>query len=198
MDDVAAEAGVTKATVYYHFASKEALYTSICVEHAARSMQHVEQIVSSQLTATEKLIELVWNLVASTIHEPTSRLLYDVHARITPESRDVIRTAQHRYVDAMARELAAAQAAGEAFPGDPKVMALAAFESIGRTRHWFDPRGRLNAEEGGATIARMFLRGLLKPPAPDLFDERLKAGAEGFFPTRFDLVGSGGGTSSNG
>jgi TetR/AcrR family transcriptional regulator, cholesterol catabolism regulator len=199
MDDIAEEANITKPTVYYHFANKEALYTTICTQHSGRSNKYVDALAASSLTAAEKLVELIWNLVASSIHEQTTRLLFDSHVRVAPESRALIRAAQHRYVDAIADELANAQAAGEAFPDDPRLMALTVFESIGRTRRWFDPHGRVPSESAGPMIVRLFLRALLKEPGVERFEERMQAGGEGFFPARFSLIdldGSGGGSAS--
>jgi AcrR family transcriptional regulator len=196
MEDIAAEADVSKATVYYQFPNKETLYTWICVNHATRAMKYVEQVESSTLTAAEKVVELVWDLVASTMHEATVRLLYDSHAHISANSREVIRASQHRYVDALERAIIGAQQAGDAFPDDAKLIALAIFESIGRTRHWFDPRGRLPAKEAGPAIVRMFLRSVLEPSALHVFEDRVRAAGSEFFAKRaniISLVESGGG-----
>lgn len=195
MDGIAAASAVTKATIYYHFDSKEALYRTITLEHAERANRFVDSVVESALSPSGKVIELIWNVVAGVVHEKTVRLLWDHHADITPEARDVVRESQHHYLDALAEQIRAARDAAGAPAGAPAddaaVMALAAFESIGRTIRWFQPRGRLPAEEVGIILVHMFLRALLPAGADAEFDRLLAASEEGFFPRRFSLITPG-------
>lgn len=191
MDGIAAASSVTKATIYYHFDSKEALYRAITVEHAERANRFVDSVVDSALSPAGKVIELIWNVVAGVVHEKTVRLLWDHHADITPEARDVVRESQHHYLDALAQQIRTARDEAGAPADDAAVMALAAFESIGRTIRWFQPHGRLPAEEVGIILVHMFLRALLPAGADADFDRLLSASEEGFFPRRFSLITPG-------
>jgi AcrR family transcriptional regulator len=191
MDGIAAASSVTKATIYYHFDSKEALYRTITVEHALRANQFVDSVSASALSPSGKVIELIWNVVAGVVHEKTVRLLWDHHADLSPEVREVVRESQHHYLDALAEQIRAARDDAGAPADDATVMALAAFESIGRTIRWFQPHGRLPAEEVGIILVHMFLRALLPAGADAQFDRLLAASEEGFFPRRFSLITPG-------
>ena len=188
MDEIALASSVTKATIYYHFDGKEALYCSICLEHAERSNQFVDAVTTSSLMPSEKVIELIWNVTAGVVHEKTIRLLWDHHADLSPEVREVVRNSQHHYLDALAEHIRAARDEAGAPADDASVMALAAFESIGRTIRWFQPRGRLSAEEVGTIVVRMFLRAVLPAGADEDFNRLLESSDEGFFPRRFSLI----------
>jgi AcrR family transcriptional regulator len=188
MDDIAVEANVTKPTVYYHFPSKEALYSHICTQHSRRTSQYLETLRSCAWPPAEALIDLVWNLVAGCVHTETFRLLFDNHARVSAAAAvQVIRQSQHEYVDEFARVIEAAQATGDAYPGDPRLMALAIFEAVGRISRWYDPSGRIAPEEAGPMMVRMFLRTLLPEDRAALFETKLAEAAD-FFPERFILI----------
>jgi len=125
------------------------------------------------------------------VHEKTIRLLWDHHADLSADVRDVVRDSQHHYLDALADQIRAARDEAGEPADDAAVMALAAFESMGRTIHWFQPRGRLPAHEVGIILVHMFLRALLPTGAEAEFDRLLAASDEGFFPSRFSLISLG-------
>jgi AcrR family transcriptional regulator len=60
LDDVAAEAGVTKGAVYHHFANKEALLVRALDYHLARAFGRIESVLLEEHhTAAERLAQIV-------------------------------------------------------------------------------------------------------------------------------------------
>ncbi|OAI42045.1 hypothetical protein AYO38_11785 [bacterium SCGC AG-212-C10] len=162
IDDIALAAGVTRATIYYHFASKESIYTSIVVAYATDWRQRVESTLAGSSTCpAKKLAALMHDLVAATLDPRTKRLHYDQYIRISESSREIIRSAQHAFSTALATVITEAQHEGQAHPGDARFLGLAVFEAIGRVPVWYNFDGRVGVAEAAQTLSTFFLRGFL-------------------------------------
>jgi len=55
MNDITAEAGVSKGTIYVYFADKEALFTSLCGEERGRLLDFAQQELAASTTLREGL-----------------------------------------------------------------------------------------------------------------------------------------------
>jgi TetR/AcrR family transcriptional regulator len=58
VDRIAAAAGVNKAMIYYHFASKERLYQTILEELFGPARTFIDRVLSENMTLEERLTEL--------------------------------------------------------------------------------------------------------------------------------------------
>jgi len=61
MDEISADAGVAKGTVYYYFKSKDEVFTYIITEGVSLLREHIESIITGQGDYTYKLRELSKN-----------------------------------------------------------------------------------------------------------------------------------------
>ena len=55
MDEIAAESGMGKASLYYYFPSKDELYRAVVAREQEEFLEHLEQVVSSDIEPDEKL-----------------------------------------------------------------------------------------------------------------------------------------------
>jgi TetR/AcrR family transcriptional regulator, transcriptional repressor for nem operon len=73
LDDVLAEAELTKGAMYFHFRSKHALAVSIIEQHNAAGTVAVQDLISKQLSGLETLIDFVYLISVRDIGEDMSR-----------------------------------------------------------------------------------------------------------------------------
>lgn len=73
LDDILADAAVTKGALYFHFRSKHALAVSIVEHRTERGHKSVEDVLARNLSGAETLIDLSWLVAAEDIGDPTAR-----------------------------------------------------------------------------------------------------------------------------
>lgn len=161
LDDVAAAAGITKGTVYYHFDSKEALYWAVVAPIVAKTNLLAEQAVARSLSARQAIIELVELLIAGASGATDKYMYYQEMLPLNEEMRRAIRQQERNYEELVADVIRRGQAKGEIRPGDPKVLALIVIGAAARTARWYDPEGPLPPDEFWRTFVGLVLNGML-------------------------------------
>src|SRR6185436_7821541 len=96
MDDIAREAGVNKAMIYYHFADKLALYRAIVSDGLQQTSEAIGAIVSSSDTPPSKLDRFIAAFVGMTENRPwlpaiMLREIAEGAPRLDPETMDHMR-----------------------------------------------------------------------------------------------------------
>lgn len=134
LEEVAAEAGVTRGAVYWHFADKAELYTALMQERGARLAALYEEVLTpasrrAPLAAIERLLLRAVDLLHDDPEFKAVMQLNWLKTELTPELEAGFQhklAGTRRLVDALAELLRAAVDAGEA-PADldPRVAALA-------------------------------------------------------------------------
>lgn len=173
LDTVALTAGVTKATVYYHFDSKETLYAGLLTRYLADSLDRVERLESLGGCARDRLERLIDSQIDDTLAPSKRYIQYQEFVRTAPEVAESIRAAQQRYELACARIIADGQASGEFLSGDPKLIAMFLIGAIGRTARWYRPDGRVPEDEYRRTILSLLIHGVVIQPSKSLSGNRL-------------------------
>ena len=96
MDDIAREAGVNKAMIYYHFADKLALYRAIVSDGLQQTSEAIGAIVSSSDTPPSKLDRFIAAFVGMTENRPwlpaiMLREIAEGAPRLDPETMEHMR-----------------------------------------------------------------------------------------------------------
>ena len=167
---VADELGVDRASIYYYFSSKEALFDEVVRTVVVRNLALIKRIESSQVSPARKLRALVTALMASYgEHYPTFYIFIRENlAHVSPERSDWSR--EMREVNAQATD-AAVSIVEQGFAdgsfrkvGSARIVAYGIFGVVGWTHRWFRPeKGQFTAEEIGHTYADLILAGLESP-----------------------------------
>lgn len=130
IDAIAAEAGVSKPTVYAHLGSKEELFTTVMVDSAERSATKILGLLQSFPTSgrglRDRLIEVGYQVIdcqRSAEGWAMQRLLYAEAARFPDLFDTVVAHGGSRVTDALAGRLARLAHAGHLTIGDPEVAA---------------------------------------------------------------------------
>ena len=160
IEDVAEEAGVTKATIYYHFASKEDLYVSVRAGLLERSTEQVRESVKQFTTPVSALDHLIEETISMTLDRHRRYMFYHEIIPIRPEMHRVIATAQREYAVVLEEAVAAGQADGLFIDGPPRLVVSVLLGSIARTT-WYRESGAVKPRQFMALLKTMVLGGVL-------------------------------------
>lgn len=137
LDAIAAELGLTKQGLYYHYASKEALLAELALQEWTAAADAVQAATETAADAGEALEALVRSYVGRYAGRlPMFRLatqgaqLSPLAARLGREQLEAIRPLNDRMYGPTERKLREAQRAGQADPAlDPRRLAFVAHTS---------------------------------------------------------------------
>ncbi|XXX71949.1 TetR family transcriptional regulator [Sorangium sp. So ce134] len=168
LQDVAAEAGLTRGAVYWHFKGKVELYVALVGERFARANEVFAEALSPRYSPLESLERLLTRSLEYLEEDPEYRAVLSItlfKTELLPELEPAFQqkiASVRRLVDTIADLVRKGIAAGQIDRAtDPKAAALAAVSLVnGATAlHLMDPK----ALESKAAVRRMvatFLRGL--------------------------------------
>jgi TetR/AcrR family transcriptional regulator, cholesterol catabolism regulator len=169
LNDIAAEAGVDRASLYYYVGSKEQLFRDVVSEAVTANIAATKQIVESELPASEKLVQIIRELMGSFenyypymyvfVQEDFVKL--DDQAVGDSEWLATVRdwnSSYFRLVRGVINE-----GLGDGDLRSPLPAGIVANCLIGMMNYsnlWFRPEGLLDAEEIARGMARLVLDGL--------------------------------------
>ncbi|ATZ08893.1 TetR/AcrR family transcriptional regulator [Corynebacterium striatum] len=160
MGHVAKELGITKSALYHHISSKEEIL-ELTVAHALSNLEAVvAEVAGSGLGPGER----VWSLIRGSIEvlctDPKSvALLLRLRGNSDVEERALERRRKlTRSVVPLVRD---AQEAGEIRADlDAAVLTRMVFGMVNSVAEWYDPKGKLGAEEVANSVAGLLFGGL--------------------------------------
>lgn len=162
LDQVAAAAGITKSSLYYHLTGKEDLLTR-GVDRAFDALFGVlDESAATGGRYAERLKHVVWRTVEITAQQlPEVALLLRVRGNTRAE-RHVLE--RRREFDHQVAELfAAAQREGEIRSDiDSRLATRLLFGTLNSITEWYRPGGTLTAQDAQC-VYQMIFEGLLQP-----------------------------------
>ena len=166
--DIAKEAGIDRASVYYYVSGKEEMYHEVVLGAVQQNVSMVEEIAGKpELGAAEKLTMLV-ELLMHSYDEHYPYLFVYVQENMAhidaknPWQQDM-RDLGQRFDDAVTKIIQEGVAAGTLKPigrVGPRLLAYALLGMCNWSHRWFNPGGRLSGREIGAAFAELLLGGL--------------------------------------
>jgi len=160
MNEVAADCGVSKATLYHYVRDKHDLLAQIATGHVARLEALVADVSAGRLAPDAHLRALIERFMAAYAgaqHE--HRVLTEDVKFLADGERGQVLAAQRRVVAAFAAALVALQPALADTPL-AKPLAMLLFGMINWTFTWLKPGGALTHETLAPVVAQLFFGGL--------------------------------------
>jgi len=166
MSDIARALGLTKAGLYHHFESKEALLFEIMVFGLDKVRDDVLVHVRTIRDPEERLRQLIVRHARITTRgKGAVAHLGDEIRALPPPARKEIEQRMRKYLDLLRDTLDELQAAGRLQPVDRTVAAFSIIGMILWLPRWFRQDGRLTQEQVADHLATLALGGLIVPRA---------------------------------
>jgi TetR/AcrR family transcriptional regulator, cholesterol catabolism regulator len=164
VSDVARALGMTKAGLYHHFESKEALLFEIMMYGLDRVRDEVIVPARAIRDPEQRLREIVVRhaRIATQGKGAIAHLGDEIRA-LPPAGRRQIEQRMRVYVDLIRDTLIKLKAAGRLRDIDPTVATFSLVGMILWLPRWFRPGGRLDQDAVSKAIANFALGGLLAP-----------------------------------
>jgi AcrR family transcriptional regulator len=164
VSDIARALGLTKAGLYHHFESKEALLFEIMMFGMDKVRDEVVLPVRTIRDPEERLRQLIVRHARITTRgQGAVAHLGDEIRALPPSARKQIEQRMHVYLDLVRGTLDELKAAGRLRPVDRTVAAFSIIGTILWLPRWFRADGRLTQEQVADGIANLVLGGLLAP-----------------------------------
>jgi AcrR family transcriptional regulator len=162
VSDVARALGLTKAGLYHHFESKEALLFEIMMFGLDKVRDEVLVPIEPIRDPEERLRQLIERhaRIATRGRGAVAHLGDEIRA-LPPASRKRIERRMRVYLEVLRRTLGELKKGGRLRPIDPTVAAFSVIGMILWLPRWFRQSGRLTQEAVAHDIANMALDGLV-------------------------------------
>src|SRR5699024_2124225 len=124
MDDVAQQANVTKATVYYHYKTKDDLFTDAVVKLMERISGGIEKIFSTTKPLKEKLNRLAITHLQATAGMDVNLFMKEARHSLSKEHETELRDAEDKMYRALENGIQQSIDSGEIPPSNAYLAAL--------------------------------------------------------------------------
>jgi len=169
MRDIARIAGIQAASIYYHYANKQALLVEIMETHMLRLNSNLEQIVSQQKKSVQqRLYEAISNHIRLHTTFKSEFFIIDTEIRaLEGENRGKILALRDQYESLLQKLLREGMEQGILRQTDVKVSSYAIIAMCTEVAAWFRPSGRLTVQQVIDIYSQIVTEGLLliKEPA---------------------------------
>jgi len=164
--DIAEEAKITKAALYYYFPNKDALYERVVIESLESLVDSVSAEVARAVTPTDR-VRAFMRASAEFLETKRDQWIAGSNAfwqSGQTERRGVALHLRDTYEKLLRRCIADGIAAGELRPVDAAMAGRFLLSSLNHLARWHVPGGRLSAPEVMEQFIDMALLGLVNRP----------------------------------
>lgn len=164
MQDIAEACGLTKAGLYHHVATKEALLVAI-MEYG---MDLFEEVVLSRVQQIEDPLErlrrtMTYNLqlITQDASKREVTIILHEHQTLTGDAQRRINQRKKRYLRFLEVSFLEASNRGQIRKVDPTLASFALLGTVLWTYKWYHPYGRLRPEQLASGMIDLFFNGLM-------------------------------------
>ena len=162
MQDIAAEAGMGKASLYHYIRSKEDVLTELYEEVLRENVIAVRRIADRQIGALEALREVIVDRVVYTCdNKALLNVFFEEEAELPPRLHARLIAVRREYEDAIIGIVQRGTDAGELrLDTTPRVYVSTILGAANWVYKWFDPRGALSPQDLGGHMADVLIHGV--------------------------------------
>lgn len=163
--DIARIAGIQAASIYYHYASKQALLIEIMETHMQRLNANLERILGEHDDPQRRLRAAIANHIRLHTSYKAEFFIIDTEIRaLEGENRTRIISLRDRYESLLQELLRDGMERGVFRQSDVKVSSYAIIAMCTEVATWFRPNGRLSVQQVIDIYTQMITQGLLIAP----------------------------------
>ena len=160
--DIASIAGIQAASIYYHYANKQALLVEIMETHMRHLNMNLERILRKQASPEERLYEAIANHIRLHTTYKAEFFIIDTEIRaLEGENRQYVLSMRDQYETLLQELLREGMDQGIFRPSDVKVTSYAIIAMCTEVAKWFRPNGRLTVQQVIDIYSQMVTQGLL-------------------------------------
>lgn len=163
LEDVAAEVGISRATVYYYVGTKEELLVGLLHDPIETMRTRLEEVAAQPTTAPERLEAALREYVRTMAELPELFIFLseNVHQVMSGPEAEHIRDNADRYGRTLAEVIRSGAKAGE-FRADiePSIAVLGILGMFNWIHRWYNPHGERSLAEFGDVFIEMALSAL--------------------------------------
>ncbi len=163
MRDIARVTGIQAASIYYHYANKQALLVEIMDTHMRHLNETLEQILQQRSPVSERLYEAIANHIRlHTTYKPEFFIIDTEIRALEGENRVAILALRDHYESLLQALLLEGIEQGDFRPIDVKITSYALIAMCTEVATWFRPEGRLSVQQVIDMYTQLFTDGLLR------------------------------------
>lgn len=163
--DIARIAGIQAASIYYHYASKQALLIEIMETHMQRLNANLERILGEHDDPQRRLRAAIANHIRLHTSYKAEFFIIDTEIRaLEGENRTRIISLRDRYESLLQELLRDGMERGVFRQSDVKISSYAIIAMCTEVATWFRPNGRLSVQQVIDIYTQMITQGLLIVP----------------------------------
>ncbi len=163
--DIARMAGIQAASIYYHYANKEALLVEIMETHMRQLNANLERILHEYHDPQQRLYEAIANHIRLHTTYKSEFFIIDTEIRaLEGDNRAYILSLRDHYEELVQELLQDGMKQGIFRPSDVKVASYALIAMCTEVSTWFRPNGRLSVQQVIEIYHQMITQGLLSIP----------------------------------
>lgn len=161
---IAKAGGISAASIYYYFDSKEELLYQILDETMSTGLELIREIEDKELNRKEQLIEILQMHTMTAINFDKMKLLVHEQNCLTPDHRAEIKLKQKQYMSQLTSVFESLKNSNQMRDLDPKVCAFAFFGMVSWAYRWFNPDGDMSTQQLADHFTKIFTQGIFLNP----------------------------------
>ncbi|HEU0003866.1 MAG TPA: TetR/AcrR family transcriptional regulator [Ktedonobacteraceae bacterium] len=172
MRDIARISGIQAASIYYHYASKQALLVEIMDTHMRDLIANLQRIMQEATPVEQRLHEAIANHIRLHTTYKAEFFIIDTEIRaLEDEHRGAILALRDEYETLLQSLLRDGMECGIFHRVDIKVASYALIAMCTEVATWFRPDGRLSVQQVIDLYTQMITGGLLVTKAAEMPEE---------------------------
>lgn len=163
--DIAKITGIQAASIYYHYANKEALLVEIMETHMRQLNANLERILREQHEPLTRLQQAIANHIRLHTSYKNEFFIIDTELRaLEGDNRRYMLSLRDHYESLLQELLRDGMERGVFRSSDVKVSSYAIIAMCTEVSTWFRPNGRLSVQEVIDMYSQFIMQGLLSLP----------------------------------